>query len=189
MLLDVTHLLLMQIHVVTGWTIPAKAPGEKDNVKLNILIDQLSRKLSESYGYFNAEEIMYAFRNVTGVKDWGKNVNLLLIDDVMQGYLNIRRGLSKIEESKWRPQEPEPISDDDFIKSCYDGYMLHKDFMKIPILAWKALEKKIVMTEKQKEKIRVAVTAHLGKLNHDACRLLAMAKYFEEKYSKLLNHE
>lgn len=85
---------LLKIHVITGWTIP------KDDL-LIILIDQFIKKLIEGYPNVNPEEIEYAFRNYgTTVKDWGKSMNLSLIDEVMIPYLEQRFELSRVEEQK-----------------------------------------------------------------------------------------
>lgn len=85
--------LLVKIHVITGWTIP---PAEL----LNILVDQFQKKLVESYPTMNPDEIEYAFRTGgTTVKDWGKSMNLALIDEVLIPYLDERKRLShELEE-------------------------------------------------------------------------------------------
>jgi hypothetical protein len=88
-----THLLLLKLHVITGWEVPLKE-------FMNILADQLQKKMGESYANVNAEEVEYAFRNNTQVQDWGKAMNLSLIDDVMIPYLEKRKELSAIEEQK-----------------------------------------------------------------------------------------
>lgn len=85
--------LLIKINVITGWVIPEDT--------LEVLVDQFRKKLSESYPNCNPDEVEYAFRNYgTTVKDWGKQMNLSLIDEVMIPYLNRRLELSKIEEQK-----------------------------------------------------------------------------------------
>lgn len=92
---------LLKIHVITGWTIP------KDEL-MKILLDQFIKKLVESYPNVNPEEIEYAFRNYgTTVKDWGKAMNLSLIDEVMMPYLSDRKHLS--HELEERNTEPPPV--------------------------------------------------------------------------------
>lgn len=93
---------LLKIHVITGWTIP------KDEL-MKILLDQFIKKIKESYPNTNPEEWEYAFRNYgTTVKDWGKSMNLALIDEVMLPYLSDRKHLShEVEE---RSSEPPPIT-------------------------------------------------------------------------------
>lgn len=92
--------LLLKIHVITGWTIPASD-------LLIILIDQFQKKLVENYSNINIEEIEFAFRNSgTTVKDWGKAMNLSLIDEVLIPYINQRVRLSiELEERMAVPAE------------------------------------------------------------------------------------
>lgn len=83
--------LLLKINVITGWVIP------EDN--LDILIELFVKKLLLSYGEVNADELEFAFiTHGTIVKDWGKSMNLSLIDEVMIPYLEKRVELSRIEE-------------------------------------------------------------------------------------------
>lgn len=94
--------LLLKIHVITGWVIP-------DTELLNILIDQFEKKLIENYGMLNVEEIEYAFRSGgTVVKDWGKSMNLALIDEVLIPYLNKRFDLSASEERQ-KSEPPQQV--------------------------------------------------------------------------------
>jgi len=84
--------LIAKIHVITGWTIP-------EDELLTILIDQFIKKIMEGYRNVNPDEFEFAFRsNGGGVKDWGKNMNLSLIDEVMAPYLSTRYDLSLQEE-------------------------------------------------------------------------------------------
>jgi hypothetical protein len=86
--------LLLKIHAITGWTIPEKKI-------LTVLVDQFRKKILESYPNCNPDEIEYAFRQTgTTVKDWGKSMNLSLIDEVMIPYLEKRFAISRIEEQK-----------------------------------------------------------------------------------------
>lgn len=96
--------LLIKINAITGWVV------QEDT--LDILVDQFRKKLSESYKNCNPDEVEYAFRNYgTAVKDWGKQMNLSLIDEVMVPYLNRRYELSIIEEQKAKPIELENKED------------------------------------------------------------------------------
>lgn len=85
--------LILKIHAITGWVVP-------EGNLLNILADQFRKKMIESYANCNTEEIEYAFRNMgTTVKDWGKQMNLSLIDEVMIPYLEKRYQLSELENA------------------------------------------------------------------------------------------
>jgi hypothetical protein len=94
--------LLIKINAITGWVVP--------EMTLEILVDQFRKKLSESYNEVNPDEIEYAFRHYgTVVKDWGKQMNLSLIDEVMIPYLERRLEVSKKEEIIAMNKEPEQI--------------------------------------------------------------------------------
>jgi hypothetical protein len=85
--------LLFKIHVITGWNLP------DDDYYMNVLKDQLFKKLSEDYTDCSVAEIEFAFRNYgTTVKDWGKNMNLQLFDTVMSAYKTARACISGYEE-------------------------------------------------------------------------------------------
>lgn len=91
--------LLLKIHVITGWVIPASQ-------LMNILVDQFEKKLIEDYGSVNTEEIEYAFRKSgTTTKDWGKEMNLNLIDQVLGPYIDNRLTASANEE-RLKTKEP-----------------------------------------------------------------------------------
>lgn len=99
---------LLKIHVITGWTIPT-------NKIMEVLIDQFIKKIKESYPETNPEEWEYAFRNYgTTVKDWGKSMNLALIDEVMLPYLSDRKHLShEVEERNVKPPPIRILTDEE----------------------------------------------------------------------------
>lgn len=112
--------LLLKIHVITGWTIP-------DSDLLVILVDQFQKKLVESYPDMNTDEIEYAFRQSgTTVKDWGKAMNLSLIDEVLIPYLGERKTLSHtLEERKQPPPEQVILNQkqlDDIVRHDIENY-------------------------------------------------------------------
>lgn len=84
--------LLTKIHVITGWTIP------NSNELINILTDQFQKILIEKYSMLNPDEIEYAFRQYgTSIEDWGKSLNLSLIDSVLSPYAHKRFDISEDE--------------------------------------------------------------------------------------------
>lgn len=86
--------VLLRIHVIAGWTMP------QDELML-ILIDEFGKKIVESYANVTVEEISYAFRSEGyKVKEWGKALNISLIDEVMLPYLEKRFEISRFEEQK-----------------------------------------------------------------------------------------
>lgn len=91
--------LLAKIHVITGWNFP------EDLELQTILKEQFIKKLIDSYSSVNCDEIEYAFRNCQ-VKEWGKKLNISLVSEVIDTYLEKRYEVSKLEESK---KEPPPI--------------------------------------------------------------------------------
>lgn len=84
--------ILLKIHAIKGWSIPISE-------LMDILIDQFQQKLNEGYKNVTIAEMEYAFRNNIDTKDWGKSLNLSLIDEVMIPYLENRYDLSSQEES------------------------------------------------------------------------------------------
>jgi hypothetical protein len=94
--------LLLKIHVITGWVVPEKE-------MLTILLDQFQKKLVENYPDLNPEEIEFAFRSKgTTIEDWGKAMNLNLLDKVLVPYLDNRYKISETERQlnyyKRRPE-------------------------------------------------------------------------------------
>ena len=94
--------VLLRVHVIAGWTMPA-------DELMFILIDEFAKKIVESYPNVTIEEISYAFRSGGhNVKEWGKALNISLIDEVMIPYLEKRFELSKVEEQKVKQIEHKP---------------------------------------------------------------------------------
>lgn len=84
---------IIKISIITGWTYP------DDKLYQSILEDQFKKKLLEEYPDLNFKEMEYAFRYYgTRVKDWGKSINLSLIDEVLSAYKNDRFEVSRKEE-------------------------------------------------------------------------------------------
>lgn len=100
--------LLLKIHVITGWALPT-------NEMLGILMDQFTKKIIESFDEINPDEVEYAFRNGgTVVEDWGKEMNLNLIDKILIPYLKNRFQISQIEEKiKFTPPEQKIFSEEE----------------------------------------------------------------------------
>ncbi|MCW3466533.1 hypothetical protein [Chitinophaga nivalis] len=87
--------MVMKIAVITGWQIP-------DNPEyVTILMDQLRKKFADDYQDLNIDEFEYAMRTYgTHINDWGKGLNLALIDDAICEYLGKRQHLSNLEAQK-----------------------------------------------------------------------------------------
>lgn len=92
--------LLFRLHTITGWKLP------DDEYFLNTLVSEFTQYLVEKCGDLNPEEIAHAFRNHSlEVKDWGKSMNLSLIDEPIREYRIKRRELSELEERLSNQQE------------------------------------------------------------------------------------
>ena len=84
--------LLFRIHTITGWKLP------DDDLFLNTLVSEFTNYLGESCADLNPEEISYAIRNYgIGIQDWGKSMNLSLINDPIQKYRQMRIEVSERE--------------------------------------------------------------------------------------------
>ena len=87
--------LLFRLHTITGWKLP------EDDLFLNTLVSEFTQYLVEKCGDLNPEEISYAFRHYAlDVQDWGKSMNISLIDKPLQEYRERRRQVSIFEEAR-----------------------------------------------------------------------------------------
>lgn len=85
--------LLLRISVITGWALPS---GEA----LSVLVNEFGLYMRENHGNLNADEVAYAVRNYgLDVKDWGKQMNLSLIEIPLSRYKRVRSEVSKHEEA------------------------------------------------------------------------------------------
>lgn len=168
--------LILKIHVITGWIVP-------EAELMNILTDQLRKKLVESYHTCNPDEIEYAFRNYgTSVKDWGKAMNLSLMDEVMQPYLSKRFELSRLEEQvKTPPQLNTPqITPEaaeavrkEFVNDLYNEYLrgaLKPDYIPSYLFLFLEEQNKISITVPQKKAIYERGRSYYLKLKSDESR-------------------
>lgn len=102
--------VLKRIHVITGWNLP------QDQEYTGLLLDELHAKLKESFDMLNLREIVAAFReNGIGVKDWGKNMNLDLVCNVLGVYCEKRARLSLEEERLQNPPEQKLYNEDQIL--------------------------------------------------------------------------
>lgn len=152
--------LIYRIAIVTGWVVP------DDKEYRNVLYDQFSKKMVESYSDLNIDEILYAMRQYgTTVKDWGKSINLALIDEVIVPYIAARKEISAIEERITNPGKmiestSEMIVDDDeFLNTVKSVYLKSRLTGLIPVRAYDLLteRKDIDLTNDEKAIIRARV--------------------------------
>jgi hypothetical protein len=91
-LLTACTALLFRIQAVTGWKVPDSELFE------NVLISEMCEFLKEGYSDMNLDEVAFAIRNYSSsVKEWGKNLNLVIIGECLNAYLKERRDVSEAE--------------------------------------------------------------------------------------------
>lgn len=156
----VAKVLLLKIHAITGWTLPVSE-------MMNIFIDQMQKKMQESYRNVTAEEVEYAFRNRgLDIKDWGKELNLTMVDEVMFPHLNTRSELSKFEEQqKNKPpeiEEKKQLSDEEWKEWLED--ISKYEVNKIPCASYEYLvrKEKIILSPKEKHDYMERAIGHIA---------------------------
>lgn len=174
------YALLLKIHVITGWNFPEKELAA-------ILVDQFEKKMIESYGTVNSDEVEYALRNYgTTVKDWGKQMNLSLIDEVLQPYLEKRAQVSKVEEQKKLPEESkEEITYETWYAETVDQIRkgLKVDFAPAMLYDWLKKKGRIKLTKAEGEEYLLKATAY------ERGRLQERAQVDRDEHKKLLAME
>jgi hypothetical protein len=163
--------LILKINIIAGWVIP------DDETYYRILSQQFEKKLTESFPTVNPEEFEFAFRNDTTVQDWGKAMNLSLIDEVMIPYLSKRRELSQIEEVK-KPmliERKEDMTDEAMESFLVDNARLVKEnkitveFIPTLLYDWLEKEGKLKLTVQEKwDYMAKAAAYRQGKLGERA---------------------
>ena len=147
--------LLIKISVITGWALPQE--------NLDVLIDFFSKKMLLAYPNANKDEVEYAFLiDGNSVKDWGKYLNLALIDEVLMPYFKKRFELSKVEEQiKIKEIDNKPKEDlSDKAMSEWMEEILNKfkqgdypiDFIPLALYDWLDKKKEITATPEEKRK-------------------------------------
>jgi hypothetical protein len=167
-----TKVLMLKISVITGWIVPDK------ELKI-ILEDQLSKMFVESFPTVNADEMEFAFRN-NHVKDWGKSMNLNLINEVMEPYLERRREVSKFEEQRREGQLLLPentVTDQEFVESVKMLYQHHQDFKQIPVLVYDCIDQEL--TSEKKKEIKAIVDGIMEGATKDHYKQYAVKLYFD----------
>lgn len=115
--------LILKICLITGWK------TETDELDRKIIRTELENFLLENYPTINADEIMFAFRKYgTKVNNWGQNINLNLIRQALDPYIEFRKEVSDFEErinsEKQIPQLDVPIlSDDDIVNNAKEMFL------------------------------------------------------------------
>jgi len=152
--------LIITVSVITGWTPP---PGE-----FCIALEaQLVKKIRESYQFLNMEEVEYAFRQkALNMKDWGKVINISMLDDVLARYLDERFDLSHQEERvRMTPaiEQKKELSPEEW-EEWLAEISCEKQLNKIPSVSYDYLAKigKINLTPKEKNSLMLRAVDHVG---------------------------
>lgn len=142
--------LILKINFITGWAL------REDQESQQFFKEEFELKLVESYPTVNLDEMIFAFRNNTTVKDWGKYMNLALIDEVMIPYLQQRREVSKIEEQEKIKELPapkdDPMTDEEFIEMNFKTWQVLKNYGIISTRCYGILVKQYKINLVQAEK-------------------------------------
>lgn len=154
--------LLIKISIITGWSIP-----EQKEIK-NVLYEQFGKKLVEDYGSLNVQEIEYAVRSYgTSIKDWGKSINLSLIDQAIEPYLLRRAEIRKLEVSAIKQPQlqevHEPVDYEAMVEVVRKTYLKTKLTGLIPAPIYDILSerKDIDLDLEEKTKLRAQVESRL----------------------------
>lgn len=190
-----TRKMLINISVITGWTLP---PNE---VYLNLFVDQLLQKMKEAYGSITEAEIEYAFRNKpSDVKDWGKPINLAMIDDVIRPFLQQRFELSEQEQQFSNqllqlPTSSKVLDDAEWQEWLED--IAKYEINKIPCDSYDYLERKgeLLLSKYQKHDYMARSIAHvagildpLSREYIEFCRMRSEGVYSADMTNTLITH-
>ena len=158
--------LILKIHAITGWSIPISE-------MMDILIDQFQQKLVEDYKNVTSKEFEYAFRTRgLDIKDWGKALNLILIDEVMLPYLDNRFDLSMQEQKinaqlKMKEEDQQALNRPPMSKEEWDEWLsdISKyEICKIPCASYDYLERvgEINLTKDEKHSYMERSITHIS---------------------------
>lgn len=117
--------LCAKISVITGWQLP------NDPEYINVLNEQLFKKMVDDYQDLNIDEFEFAMREYgTKIKDWGKSLNLAMIDEPLSLYMAKRKELSEYEErisqKKELPVSPQAADWKERCEDCYQKFLAGK---------------------------------------------------------------
>jgi len=187
--------LAVKISIITGWALPEAGPIQ------NILYEQFAKKMNEDYSHLSINEIEYAMRKYgTSVKDWGKNMNLSLIDEPVNQYLAERSKVRQLEEKELihnHLPQGEPITDDDLLIETVKSIFKSSNIIGlIPERAFNILwkQKKIVFKDGEADQIKAKVKV---RLENEAVKeglkaqkeLRHLQNSFPAEYEKLVKRE
>ena len=140
--------LLIQVCVITGWSLPKNSDPKVEEHLQNALFDQMAKYLLEMWPTLNHEEIEHAFRTKSSnVKDWGKAINLSLFTEVLEPYMVERKAASEREdamaakiESEAKQLPAEKMTPNELLRTAYEIWQGMKNWEFIMVGAWDAIK-------------------------------------------------
>lgn len=142
--------LMIKIHVITGWVVP-EGPLQ------TALENQFEKHLLENYADVNPDEVEFAFRKWgTTTKDWGKQMNLSLIDEVLLPYIILRGHVSQLEESakatKTLPEATDSVQDESMSDWLEETRKRKQavEFMPVQLYEWIVKTGRVELSNQQK---------------------------------------
>lgn len=149
--------ILLRINTITGWRVSTDA----DTVE--VLQDEFKLYLNENQSDMTIDEILYAIRNYSlDIQDWGKSMNLSLINQPLSRYRARRAELSDLEERiKKQSREPQkvieapkevdwsPLWSDIFI-AAQEGKIATK-IIPVTIYDWLIQKNKLILSVDQRK--------------------------------------
>lgn len=146
--------VLIRIHAITGWTIP------EDELIYNTLVSEFQNYLTEQCSDMNIDEVSYAVRTYgLQVKDWGKSMNLSLIDQPISAYRAKRAELSALEERAAQANtEALPAQTEGDWSECWEDIKLaakagtmHRMIIPVAVYDWLVRKEMLQLTAEDKK--------------------------------------
>lgn len=147
---------LFRINAITGWKVDANQTYQ------NILEEEFEKYLIENHSDLNFQEIPYAVRNYgLEIKDWGKSMNVSLLNQPIALYRGRRIELSDLEsrlkdqvkESNKAPQLPMETDWSrvwsDILISAQESN-IEKKIIPVPVYDWLIQKAKLVLTASER---------------------------------------
>lgn len=147
--------LVIKVSAITGWTLPA------GNAK-KVFDEQLFEFLVLKYPHMNFPEMEFAFLNEAGrVQDFGKQINLGSMAEVLDAYIEKRTAASKLEEGQPLPALlPGPkFTDADYMQWAHESAddlrsgAVTVQYLPVPLYEWLVANGKIQTDSETKKKI------------------------------------
>lgn len=151
--------LLYRICQSTGWNFP------NDERAVKILVNEFRLYLKESCLDLNHEEVAYAIRKYgVDLQDWGRNVNLSLINQAVHAYRQARYVIGNLvkqyQKDVNKPQESlemQKVADwseawEEVKEAAKNGYLKSK-IVPVPVYDWLVNKGELVLSVEEKKEL------------------------------------